>query len=141
VSKTRTIGKPNKSLAFFDIDGTLTDGFTIFSFAEFLFNKGCFNPSSLDLMQQDKAIYQGSERGERDYHEFAVKLVDHYAHGLKGQEAEYIQSLSPSFFEIALRNQIADYRIHDFAPRLVEIINPIATTIAISGSPDRKSVV
>ena len=140
MSKTQTIGKPKRSLAFFDIDGTLTDGFTIFSFAEFLFNKGCFNTSSLDLMQQDKALYLRSKRGEADYHEFAVKLVPHYAQGLKDQEAYYIQSLSPSFFESALRNQVAGYRIHGFARLLVGMINPIATTIAISGSP-RESLI
>jgi phosphoserine phosphatase len=135
VSKTQTPGKRNKSLAFFDIDGTLTDGFTIFSFAEFLNKKGCFSPSHLSLMQQDKAIYQGSGRGEQDYYEFAVKLVEHYAQGLKDQDAEHIQSLSPSFLEDALQNKITDYRIHGFAAVLVKMIDPFAATIAISGSP------
>ena len=136
MSKTLTPGKRNKSLAFFDIDGTLTDGFTIFSFAEFLYQKGCFRLSCFDLMQEDKATYQGSERGEQDYHEFAVKLVEHYAQGLKDQQAEHIRSLSPSFLESALQNQIADYRIHGFATMLVKMLNPIAATIAISGSPE-----
>jgi phosphoserine phosphatase len=140
VSKTPWLGNSVKSLAFFDIDGTLTDGFTIFSFAEFLTGKGCFHPSSLDLMQHDRATYQGSKRSEQDYHEFAVKLVDHYAQGLKDQQADVILSLSPSFLESALQNQIADYRIHGFAPLLVQMINPIATTIAISGSP-RESLI
>jgi phosphoserine phosphatase len=135
LNNTLTLGKRNKSLAFFDIDGTLTEGFTIFSFAEFLTKKGCFHPSCLDLMQHDRATYQGSRKGEQDYHEFAVKWVDHYAQGLKDQRADYIRSLSPSFLESALQNQIADYRIHGFATLLVEMINPFATTIAISGSP------
>ncbi len=136
MSKTRTPGKrKRRALAFFDIDGTLTDGFTIFSFAEFLNEKGCFRPLCFNLMQQDKATYQGSARGERDYHEFAVKLVEHYAQGLQDQQAEYIRSLSPLFLESVLQNQIAGYRIHSFATALVEMMNPIATTIAISGSP------
>jgi HAD superfamily phosphoserine phosphatase-like hydrolase len=135
VSQTQTPGSRNNSLAFFDIDGTLTDGFTIFSFAEFLYQQGCFNRSGLDLMQQDKSTYQASARGEQDYHEFAVKLVDHYALGLKDWQVEQIQSLSPAFLEHALQNQVAGYRIHGFAKVLLEMINPIATTIAISGSP------
>ena len=135
MSRSLTPGKRRKSLAFFDIDGTLTDGFTIFSFAEFLHKKGCFRSSSLDLMQQDKATYQESERAERDYHEFALKLVDHYAQGLKGQQAEYIRALSPSFLESALQDRIAGYRIQSFAAALVRMMNPVATTIAISGSP------
>lgn len=128
-------GKRNKSLAFFDIDGTLTEGFTIFSFAEFLHLKGCFHTASLLMMEQDKATYQASKRGEQDYHEFAVKLVDHYAQGLKGQSVEYIQSLSPFFLDSALQNRITDYKIQEFAGTLVKMMNPIATTIAISGSP------
>jgi HAD superfamily hydrolase (TIGR01490 family) len=135
VSKALITGKPKRSLAFFDIDGTLTDGFTILSFAEFLNKKGCFHPSYLSLLQQDRAAYQGSKRAEQDYYEFAVKLVDHYAQGLKDQQAERIQSLSYSFLESALQNQLADYRIHGFAQALVKMINPIATTIAVSGSP------
>jgi HAD superfamily hydrolase (TIGR01490 family) len=135
VSKSPNHDKSGKSLAFFDIDGTLTDGFTIFSFAEFLFQRGCFQRTNLDQMQQDKAIYQGSKKDTKDYHEFAVRLVDHYAQGLKDQQAEYIQSLSPAFLELALQNQVVDYRIHSFAKSLVEMINPFATTIAISGSP------
>jgi phosphoserine phosphatase len=135
LSKTPTTGKRKKSLAFFDIDGTLTHGFTIFSFAEFLNNKGCFSPSHLSLMKQDKATYQGSGKGEQDYYEFAVKLVDHYAQGLKDQNAEQIQSLSPSFLEDALQDRITDYRIHGFAGTLVKMMEPFATTIAISGSP------
>ncbi len=136
MSKALTLGKRNRSLAFFDIDGTLTDGFTIYSFAEFLYKKGHFRASCFDLMQQDKATYQGSERTEQDYHSFAVKLVEHYAQGLRDQPADYIRSLSTSFLESALQNQIADYKVHGFAAALVRMMNPIATTIAISGSPE-----
>ena len=135
MSQTQTPGSRNRSLAFFDIDGTLTDGFTIFSFAEFLFQQGCFNRPGLDLMQQDRSTYQASARGEQDYHEFAVKLVEHYALGLQDRQVEQIQSLSPAFLDRALQNQVAGYTIHGFARVLVEMINPIATTIAISGSP------
>lgn len=140
MSKTQTTGKPDRSLAFFDIDGTLTDGFTIVSFAGFLFHKGCFNPSSLDLIEHDTALYLGSKRGEGDYFEFVVNLVDHYAQGLKGQEVDYIRSLSSSFLETALHNQISGYKIHGFAPLLVEMINPVATTIAISGSTEESLI-
>ncbi len=128
-------GRPNRSLAFFDVDGTLTEGFTVFSFAQFLHGKGFFDLSCLRLMQQDRAIYQKSERGEADYHEFAVNLVLHYAQGLAGQQVEQIQSFSPSFLQAALEGQIPDYGIHGFARELVELLNPLVKTIAISGSP------
>ena len=101
----------------------------------FLADKQLFPPSYLNLMQQDRATYQSSGRGELDYHDFAVKLVDHYAQGLKGQKAEDVGSLSPGFLHAALEGHIDGYRIHSFARELVELMNPIATTVAISGSP------
>lgn len=123
------------SVAFFDIDGTLTDGFTIFSFAEFLRERALFLASGLSLMQQDAAAYQSSKRGELDYHDFAVKLVDHYAAGLKGQKVENVESCSADFLAAALQGKVDGYRIHGFARDLVELINPTARTVAISGSP------
>lgn len=135
MSKTPILGEPHRSLAFFDIDGTLTTGFTIAAFAEFLCEKGCFDRECLDLMRRDKAAYQESERSKHDYHEFAVNWVNHYAQGLKGQQAEYVQSLSAPFLNSALKREIPDYEIHDFAKLLVETFNPVATTIAVSGSP------
>jgi phosphoserine phosphatase len=127
--------KPDQSLALFDIDGTLTDGFTIAAFAEFLSGKGCFNPACFELMQDDKATYQRSARTEQDYHEFAVHWVNHYAEGLKDQQAAHVESLSPSFLESALNGRIPDYKIPEYARSLLEMINPVATTIAVSGSP------
>jgi phosphoserine phosphatase len=138
--KTSISGQRNKSVAFFDIDGTLTDGFTIFSFAEFLHKNGCFLQPSLHLMQQDRAAYQQSARREQDYREFAVNLVDHYAQGLEGQQVEHVRSLSPTFLEGALQNRIPDYGIQSFAAPLVKMMNPVATTIAISGSPQESLV-
>lgn len=125
----------SRSVAFFDIDGTLTDGFTIFSFAEFLRERNLFFPAPLRLMQQDRATYRASERGELDYHDFAVRLVDHYAEGLKGQKAESVESCSATFLDTALANKLDGYRVHGFARDLVELMNPVARTVAISGSP------
>lgn len=128
-------GGPTTSVTFFDIDGTLTEGFTIFSFAEFLRERNLFLPSCLGLMHQDRAIYQESERGELDYHGFAVKLVGHYAEGLRGQKVESVESVSANFLAAALRNRVDGYRIHGFARDLVAMMNPISRTVAISGSP------
>jgi HAD superfamily phosphoserine phosphatase-like hydrolase len=135
VSRSAEHGGSRKAVALFDIDGTLTDGFTIFSFAEFLRGKNLFLPSCFSLMQQDRARYQGSARAELDYHEFAVNLVDHYAQGLKDQNADEVGSLSPDFLHAALEDRIDGYRIHGFARDLVEMMNPVARTVAISGSP------
>jgi HAD superfamily hydrolase (TIGR01490 family) len=135
VSRSHGYRGSKRSVAFFDIDGTLTDGFTIFSFAVFLENKNLFLPSYLNLMHQDSATYESSARGELDYHDFAVKLVDHYAQGLKGRKADEVGTFSSAFLDAALEDQIDGYRVHAFARDLVEIMNPVATTVAISGSP------
>jgi HAD superfamily hydrolase (TIGR01490 family) len=135
VSRNPEHGGPTGSVAFFDIDGTLTVGFTIFSFAEYLRERNLFLPSCLNLMHQDRATYQSSERGESDYHVFAVKLVDHYAEGLKGQKAESVKSFSANFLDAAIQNRVDGYRLQGFARDLVDMMNSITRTVAISGSP------
>ena len=135
MSRSTEDGGFDKSVAFFDIDGTLTDGFTIFSFAEFLRGKNLFLPSCFNLMQQDWTIYQSSKRAELDYHEFAVNLVDHYAQGLEGQNADDVGSFSSNFLDAALENRLDGYQIRGFARDLVEMMNVVARTVAISGSP------
>lgn len=121
--------------AFFDIDGTLTEGFTIVSFAEFLSGRGLFNLSSWVEMQADFKTYGSSNKGKNDYELFARRLVDHYAQGLAGRSVLNTREEGQSFFNKVERGEIKGYKLFQFAEELVLAMRRVGITIAISGSP------
>ncbi len=128
--------KPEKSVyGFFDIDGTLTEGFTIVSFAEFLAGNGFFAGSSWAKMQNDLKTYGTSAKDDLAYRKFAIDLVDHYAEGLAGQGQDGVALQSEKFFKQAILGQIKGYKVLPFSKNLVDVIGLRAITIAISGSP------
>lgn len=128
--------RPEKpAYGFFDIDGTLTEGLTILSFAEFLQGKGCFLGSSWREIQRDFEVYGQSDKGLDAYRKFAINLVDHYADGLAGQRISFIDRQSEAFFEKALRGEVRGYKILHFSRDLVRAVGSHSKTIAISGSP------
>lgn len=136
-SKLREIERlgPERPLVLFDIDGTLTKGYTIYSFAEYLVGNGVFDPNAWEAMEADFAVYRASQRTNDDYRVFAVNLVDHYAQGLKGHAVSDTVKRARDFFEEARNGKIADYKILDFAPELVRTMNRYGRTVAVSGSP------
>lgn len=126
---------PNRPLVLFDIDGTLTQGFTILSFAEYLAKAGSMDQTTWQAMQTDFAIYSASGRKDNDYRTFAVNLVDHYAQGLKGQAVSDTIRKAEDFFEEAKNGRISGYNISDFSGELVEIMSKFGRSVAVSGSP------
>lgn len=125
----------SRIVGLFDIDGTLTNGFAIFSFAEYLLSKNLFDAGSWELMQADFKKYQISNKDHGDYERFAINLVIHYARGLKGRSTIKIDTEAELFSEKVRKGEITDYVVLDFSPALVQMINNIGETIAISGSP------
>jgi len=126
---------PGRRVALIDIDGTLTEGLTISSFAEYLDSNGSFNPASWGHMQEDFSQYSASDHGHAAYEEFAVDLVVHYAEGLRGHRASDVQAMADKFFSHVQRNEVPDYRVYPFSSQLVHVMNRIGTTVAVSGSP------
>lgn len=129
-----TLG-PETPIALFDIDGTLTTGYTIYSFAEYLVGNNAFDPIAWEAMRADFETYGKSKKTNKDYEVFAVNLVDHYAQGLKGRSESDTIERAGEFFEGAINGRIADYQILGFASELVGTMNKHGTTIAVSGSP------
>lgn len=122
-------------LMFFDIDGTLAEGLTIVSFAEYLENQRIFGYSCWRQMQADLFFYQMSDKGKEAYRKFAVALVRHYALGLRGQTVGEVEIQAESFFSQAQKGKVRGYRILDYAQELVRLVKRMGRTIAISGSP------
>lgn len=120
---------------FFDIDGTLTEGFTILSFAQHLANAGTFDDDAWGRMQADLGAYSASDKGEQAYTRFAIDLVDHYAQGLAGKDVEEVHQEADRFFAQAVRGEIAGYNLCEFTEELAREMNLVGKTIAISGSP------
>lgn len=134
-SLTPDILPPGRRIALMDIDGTLTQGLTISSFAQYLDNNGLFNPGSWKQMQGDFDRYAKSDHGHAAYERFAKDLVLHYAEGLKGHKVSEVRAMASQFFASVEREEVADYRIYPFSHQLVHHMNRTGTTIAISGSP------
>lgn len=121
--------------SFFDIDGTLTEGFTIVSFAEFLSGHGQFNLSLWGEMQADFRTYGSSSKGRTDYELFARRLVNHYAQGLAGRSVLNTQEEGQRFFDKVEQGEIRGYRLCLFTEELASVMRRAGLTIAISGSP------
>lgn len=122
-------------LAFFDIDGTLAEGFAIFSFAEYLSARGLFRQGSWEEMQVDFEVYRAGDRGEKSYRKFAIGLVNHYAQGLKRQTVEEIENQSEMFFKEVQGGRLEKYKLFEYTEELVELMRGIGKTVAVSGSP------
>ncbi|HKC04693.1 MAG TPA: haloacid dehalogenase-like hydrolase [Patescibacteria group bacterium] len=134
--KESELRKPEKPVyGFFDIDGTLTEGFTIISFAEFLTDKGFFDRTSWEEIQDDLKSYGKSTKDDTAYRKFALDLVNHYAKGMAGQRVDEINLQSEKFFDEAILGQIKGYSILPFSKDLVQTVGLQANTVAISGSP------
>ncbi|OGM75748.1 hypothetical protein A2210_02355 [Candidatus Woesebacteria bacterium RIFOXYA1_FULL_40_18] len=129
-----SLKRPNP-VGFFDVDGTLIEGFTITSFAQFLNQKGFFSGESWRSMQESLITYTKTDKGKKAYRRLAIDLVRAYAQGLNGQKVEKIFNQGDAFLEEVLSGVIPEYRIYDFSRELVKVVGRVARTIAVSGSP------
>lgn len=135
LSKRNEVLRKPLSVGFFDIDGTLTEGFTIFSFAEFLTNRGFFREEFYKQMQDGLEDYRVSDKGEEAYRRLANNWVDNSARGLQGQRTEKIFEQGKVFLQETLKERTKGYKILDFSKALVREVGKFCRTIAISGSP------
>src|SRR3989344_5735907 len=113
-------------VSLLDVDNTLVDGFTVFTFTSFLLRQKLFRGQSLVQMQLDMGEYQ---RGKTDYGDFARNVVEHYSQGLAG--------LSEKAILIAGENFLSSYVKHLFphTKDLIQLMRKQGKTIAVSGAP------
>lgn len=120
---------PNKKrkAAFFDIDGTLVNGFIICEFPNYLTSKGYFNKESNSKIQEYLIKYK---KGEISDSEASIKIPQEYSKGLKGQKEIKIKKLAKMFMDNYRSN------FYTYAKELVKLMKSKGyVTIAISGSP------
>lgn len=126
--RTRTIG-------FFDIDDTLTQGNTTIAFARFLHVSRALNPGSWEAIESDYVRYKKSDKSHAAYLGFARDVLEHFAEGVAFMSEDSVLDHSRHFLGQALEGKIEGYKILPFAHELVHTIKRNGTTVAISGSP------
>lgn len=117
------VGKP---IILLDVDNTLVSGFTVFSFAKFLEQKGLIKPDTTQVLNADLQSYS---TGDFNYQEFATQVVSDCCEALKDTPQDEIAKAGEEFLPIYLEHLLP------FATELVRIMNSCGVTIAISGAP------
>jgi putative phosphoserine phosphatase/1-acylglycerol-3-phosphate O-acyltransferase len=114
--------------AFFDIDGTLLDGFMIQSFPRFLADNGVIDSENPDKIDDVVSAYIS---GEKTYREAAEAVPAYYAKALKKMKYSEVKNQSRHFINEYLPNHVFPY-----SKQLVyEVSKLVDVTIALSGSP------
>lgn len=122
MSKTKT------RAAFFDIDGTLLNGFIICAFPDYLVKNNAF---SNKLSSEIWSMLADYGRGETSASYIARELPKKYALGLKGKAESQICALAKSFMI-----EYINKKSYSFSESLVKLMkNHGFLTFAISGSP------
>jgi len=83
-------------VAFFDINGTLIDGFIVKLFAEYLTLNGKFNKARWEEMA---LLRKAQKKGEVAYDRYIARILELYAEGLKGQHVDEVEELARRFVD------------------------------------------
>lgn len=115
-----------ETAAFFDIDGPLIKGWTIYSFGAHLNKKGLMKQDSWEKIECLTDCYRASRLS---YQKFARFIVDEFAIGLEGQDRQDIKHEGELFW-LELQMELYSYAIP-----LVNLLRKERLIVAISGSP------
>lgn len=114
--------------AFFDVDGTLVEGFMIQSFLRFLADVGFIQTSFADRTDEIILSYQSGKITYRNAAETVPKI---YALALKGKNRASVKSWAGKFMEYYVQAHL-----FSFSENLVrEVGNLVDVKVALSGSP------
>ena len=118
---------PARSLAFFDLDGTMARGHMIFDFPAHLLAAGLFTPATHARIVR---MQDGFRKKRLSYRDVAEELPRLYALGIKGQKTLTIQLEAEKFVE----NRMG--KVHSYARPLVMLMREFGRPgLALSGSP------
>jgi HAD superfamily hydrolase (TIGR01490 family) len=85
-----------RSIAFFDIDNTMYDGFSYFELLERQVGEGLLE---LQVLDEAKISMQKYKSKTQDYETTIVELLDTYAKGLKGAQYDAILESTKQFYK------------------------------------------
>lgn len=122
-------------MSFFDVDGTITNGYAILSFARYLKRRDVISSSSLENMENDFETHSESDRGHDAYLQFATDLVNHYAQALVGRSTDVVSAVAREFFKKVVLGPTEGYSICPYTRELIQMTRQFGKVVAITGSP------
>jgi len=119
-----------QKVSIFDVDGTLSRGFYIVKFSNFLHEKKLFPENERNFMLSSLEDYKNNKRIDYTYEQFAWDLVDAFGRGIKGEKQSDIENAGEEYIKI---NSNEKFNFTDDVVKLVK--DREYKTIVISGSP------
>lgn len=114
-----------KSVALFDFDNTLYDGFSYFDLLQKQTDEGLIVPAVLDTANKAMAGYKS---GAVNYEKTIVSLLDIYAEGLKGEQYETIYNSTHEFYRDS-------QKVYGFARNVFDLLRPTHDICLVTGEP------
>lgn len=114
-----------KSVALFDFDNTLYDGFSYFDLLEKQTHEGLIMPEVLDSAGQVMDRYKEQILS---YEDAIVGLLDIYADGLKGRHYEEVRESTHDFYHNTIK-------VHDFAKNVFGLLSSTHEIYLVTGEP------
>jgi len=116
-----------EKVAFFDVNGTLVNGFLAKIFAEYLSFNDKFDKKKLEQMVM---LNTADKKGEITHDYLSDKVIRLYAEGLKGRAVEEIRDMARRFVD---EGRVPLFRL---SKRVFEWVNSYYRTIAITKAPE-----
>jgi len=113
--------------SFFDIDGTLINGFLITEFSRYLFKKGIFDKKLLAEIENWIKLYK---EDKATYRKIVLEIPKIYSKNIKGLKERDVKNEARKFVKLYLKKIVQPYTIY-----LVKLMKNYGMTIGISGSP------
>lgn len=115
--------------AFFDVDGTLAEGYYILKLPDELFKYRLFDGKALEDLDKLYNAYKGPGNS-MTYEQFACGVVDAFGQGIRGKKSLDVSALSENYVDTH------PDELFGFAPGLVNSLRRESfRTVAVSGSP------
>ena len=114
-----------KSVALFDFDNTLYNGFSYFDLLQKQTGEGLIAPDVLNTANEAMGDYKG---GTIAYEETIVRLLDTYAEGLKGKPYKAIYDSTHEFYRDS-------QKVYSFACKVFELLHATHDICLVTGEP------
>jgi HAD superfamily hydrolase (TIGR01490 family) len=114
-----------KSVALFDFDNTLYEGFSYFDLVAKQVQEGLVAPEVLAEANQSMQLYRNSDR---NYEETIVSLLDIYARGLNGKSYDDVYGSTYEFYRDTKK-------VYGFARKVFELLSTSHDICLVTGEP------
>ena len=114
-----------KSIALFDFDNTLYDGFSYFDLLHKQTDEGLLAPGT--LLTANEAM-SGYKSGATTYEEAVVSLLDIYAEGLKGKSYKAVCDSTHEFYRDS-------QKVYSFAHKIFDLLRVTHDICLVTGEP------